>query len=179
MILAACGGESDRITSDPVSVRGWINDVKGAQRATTMEMEVARRQQLFQSASIWVENTPLASGGIAENGSFIVLDVPPRAATIGVNATGAEDARIVLQNVPGNADVLIPDIVLEPGGAKVLDPKKILVRVPADVDKPAPSGKTATVAGYTVPIIDTPVAQLMDRRDYPNPGGFRPLATVK
>jgi len=179
LALAACGGDGDRIVSDPVSVRGWVTDVKGAQRAETVEMEIARRTELFQSASVWVEDTPLASGGIAENGSFIVLDVPAQSATIGFNATGAENARVILQNVPGNADVFIPDIVLEPGGAKVLDPSKIVVRVPSEVDKPTLTGKTASVAGYTVPIIDTPIRQLVDRRDYPNPGGFRPVATVK
>ncbi len=183
LVLAACGGEKEasiyEISRDPISVRGWVTDVKGAQRAQTMEMEIARRTELFQSASVWVENAQYASGGIAENGSFIVLDVPPNTATIGFNATGAENAKIVLQNVPATADVFIPDVILEPGGAKVLDPKKIVVRFPADIDKPRPTGKNAIVAGYAVPIIETPLNDLADRREYPNPGGFRPVATVK
>jgi hypothetical protein len=183
LVLAGCGGQEDasafKITSNPVSVRGWVTDVKGATRGETMETEVARRTALFQSTSIWVENAQYASGGIAENGAFIVLDVPPQTATIGFNATGAEDAQIVLQNIPGNADVLIPDVILEPGGAKVLDPGKIQVRIPASIDKPRPTGKNAIVAGYTVPIMETPISQLTDRRDYPNPGGYKPVATVK
>lgn len=180
LLVTACGGEEGyRISSNPISVRGWITDVAGAQRAETVEMEIARRQQLFASSSVWVEESQYASGGIAENGSFIILDVPPGSATLGFNAPGAETARIVLKDVPGNADVFIPNVILENGGAKVLDPKAILIRVPADVDKPRPSGKTATIAGYTVPVTETPIAQLMDRRDYPNPGGFRPVATVK
>ena len=142
-------------------------------------MEIARRTQLFQSSSVWVENTEFASGGIAENGAFIILDVPPMNATIGFNAPGAETAKIVLKDVPGTADVFIPDLILEPSGATVLDPKKILVRLPAKVDKPTPTGKTAKVGGYTVPIIETPLGQMIDRREYPNPGGFRPVATVK
>lgn len=61
----------------------------------------------------------------------------------------------------------------------MLDPKKIEVRLPASVDKPRPTGKTATVAGYTVPIVETPLAQMANRRDYPNPPGYRPVATVR
>ncbi|MFL6245331.1 MAG: hypothetical protein ACJ74H_04850 [Thermoanaerobaculia bacterium] len=184
LALAACGGKTSEtnvhsLARDPISVRGWILDVKGAQHEQIADMEIARRGQLFQSTSVWVENNEFASGGVAENGSFIVLDVPPNKATLGFNAPGAENARLVLDGVPGTADVFIPDIVLEPNGAKVVDPKKILIRLPADVDKPTLTGKTATVAGYTVPIINTPIAQMVDRRDYPNPGGFRPVATVK
>jgi hypothetical protein len=183
LLLAACGEETSesryKLSHDPVSVRGWILDVKGAQREEIVDMEIARRTQLFQSSSVWVENTEYASGGIAESGGFIILDVPPMNATIGFNAPGAETAKIVLEGVPGTADVFIPDVILEPNGATVLDPKKILVRLPAKVDKPTPTGKTAKVAGYTVPIIDTPLRMMTDRREYPNPGGFRPVATVK
>ncbi len=181
ILLSACGGgeKSAQLSRTPVSVRGWITDVAGAKPAETMEMEIARRTQLFQASQLWVENSQYASGGIAENGSFIVLDVPPGTATIGFNAPGAEAAKIFLMNIPGNADVFIPNVVLENSGAKVLDPKAIRVRIPADVDKPTPTGKTAMVAGYAVPIIETPLHQLTDRRDYPTPSGFRPVATVK
>ena len=184
VVLAACGGGEKgesvyTLSRNPVSVRGWITDVAGAQKAETVEMEIVRRTQLFQSSSVWVEKSEFASGGIAENGAFIVLDVPPMNATLGFNAPGAETAKIVLQNVPGSADVFIPDVILENGGAKVLDPKAILVRVPSEVAKPRATGKTAIVAGYTVPIIETPLAQFADRREYPNPGGFRPVATFK
>ncbi len=165
--------------SEPVSVRGWILDVKGAKRAETMEMEIARRSQLFLSSSVWVEKVDYASGGIAENGAFVVLDVPPQSSTIGFNAPGAETAKVVLQNIPGNADVYIPDLVLQEGGATVLDPKKIVVRITGDVSKPTRTGKTAMVAGYTVPVVEVPITQMYDRRDYPQVPGFRPVATVK
>lgn len=184
LLFTACNGaEKDSsiydLSRNPTSVRGWIVDVAGAKRGETMEMEIARRTELFAASSVWVENAQYASGGIAENGAFIVLDVPPLNAIIGFNAPGAETAQLVLKDVPPNADVFIPDLVLEKGGAKVLDPKKIVIRVPEDVAKPQPTGKNATVAGYTVPIIATPLGQLADRREYPNPGGFRPVATVK
>lgn len=161
-------------------MRGWIFDTKGAKPADSPDVEVARRTQLFQSTSVWVENSQYASGGVAGNGAFVVLDVQPMSAVIGFNAPGAETAQIVLQGVPGNADVLIPNVILEPGGAKVLDPSKILIRLPSsDVDKPTPTGKTAIVAGYTVPILNTPLSELRDRRDYPETGDFHPVAVVK
>jgi hypothetical protein len=184
ILLAACGGEKQdnsvyQLSRNPTSVRGWILDVKGAQHEQAVEMEIARRTQIFQAASVWVEGTEFASGGIAESGAFIILDVPPTKATIGFNAPGAETAKLLLEGVPGTADVFIPDAILEPNGATVLDPKKILVRLPGDVKTARNTGKTAKVAGYVVPIIETPIAQMVDRRDYPNPGGFRPVATVR
>lgn len=163
----------------PVSVRGWILDVKGAQRGETIEMELARRSVLFQSSSVWVENVEYASGGIAENGSFIVLDVPPQNSILGFNAPGAETAKVTLANVPPNADVLIPNVILENGGATVLDPKKIIVRVSGNVSQPRPTGKTATVAGHIVPVIEVPLISMEDRRDYPIVPGYRPVAIVR
>ena len=184
LVLAACGrseksGSLSQLQGEPVSVRGWIADVAGAKRGATMEMEIARRAELFQATSLWVENFEFASGGISGNGGFVVLDVPPQNSTISFSAPGAETAKLVLQNVPGNADVFIPDLVLEPGGVKVLDPSRILVRVPTTSDKAAPTGRTAIIAGYTVPIYETPMKQFGDRREYPSPPGFRPVATVK
>jgi hypothetical protein len=185
VLLAACGGEKKdsaiyELSREPVSVRGWILDVKGSTHAQSPEMEIARRQQLFQASSLWVENAQYASGGIAENGAFILLDVPPNKAIAGFNAPGAETARIVMEGVPGTADVFIPDVILEAHGATVLDPKKIVVRLPSsDVKKTTATGKTATVAGYKVPIVLAPLSEMADRRDYPNPGGFRPIAIVK
>jgi hypothetical protein len=183
LLLVSCGG-SDKssvynLSRKPISVRGWILDVKGAKHSETMEMEIARRTELFVNSSVWVEDNEFASGGISENGAFIVLDVPPGNSTLGFNAPGAETARLVLQDIPGTADVFIPDLVLEPGGATVLDPTKILIRVPSDVAKRTPSGKTAKINAYNVPIIHAPLSEMTDRREYPNPGGFRPVATVK
>jgi len=179
--LTACGGEKKggEFSRKPVSVRGWVLDVKGAQRAESMEMELFRRQQLFQSTSLWVENNQYASGGIAENGAFIVLDVPPGASVVGFNAPGAESARLTLKDVPGTADVFIPDVVLEKGGATVLDPAKIQVRLASNVSKRTPTGQTAYVAGHAIPVIQVPIAELTDRREYPKPPGYRPVATVK
>jgi hypothetical protein len=181
LLTVACGKPGDDESSSlPLSVRGWILDVKGAKTAESAELEIARRTELFVTASVWVEETESASGGIAGNGAFIILDVPPRKAVIGFQANGADQAQLPMEGVPPGADVLIPDVVLESGGATVRDPKAILIRVPdGDVDKRTPTGKTAKIAGYTVPIYLAPYAEMGDRREYPNPGGFRPVATFK
>jgi hypothetical protein len=185
MLLFACGGNEkgggslEKISRTPLSVRGWVVDVKGAVRAETFEQEIGRRQVLFQSTALWVENSPQSSGGIAENGAFIILDVPPGKAIIGFNAPGAENAQLVLENVPGSADVFIPDVVLQPGGATVLDPKKITVRIASRVDAPRPTGQTARVAGHAVPVMEAPLADFKDRRDYPTPPDVFPVAHVK
>lgn len=184
LLAAACGepeaGSVQTISKNPVSVRGWILDVKGAQTQQNPDLEIARRTELFAGASIWVENTQYASGGIQENGAFVVLDVPPQNATIGFQAQGADQAQLILEGVPPTADVLIPDVILEPGGATVRDPKEILIRVPdTTVRKRTPSGKTARIAGYTVPITLAPMNEMTNRREFPDPGGFRPVATVR
>lgn len=177
LLLVACGGE--RTNDRPLSVRGWVTDVAGATPAETYEQEIARRTHIFTSTSLWVENSDWASGGMAENGAFVVLDVPAGSPTIGFNAPGAESAQLVMEDVPGGADVFIPNIVLQNGGAKILDPKAMLVRVPGKVDQPRPNGQMAKIAGYSVRVIETPMAQMQDRREFPNPGGFRPVAKVK
>lgn len=178
-LLTACGEDGFKVANDPTSVRGWVLDVKGATRGETIEMELARRAELFVSTSVWVENVEYASGGIAENGAFVVLDVPPENAILGFNAPGAETARVVLQGVPANADVLIPSLILQPEGATVLDPSKIVVRIPGNVSKVTRTGRTAKVAGYDVPIVEAPLSQFNDRRDYPDVPGVRPVATVR
>lgn len=181
-LALSCGGgdaPGSRVAREPVSVRGWIADVKGSPRAESPEIAIALRQQMFAATSVWVENAPYASGGVAENGAFIILDVPPGNVTIGFNAPGAEDAKIVLQNVPGNADVFIPGIILQRGGATVLDPNAIKVRLASTESTAKPTGQFMTVAGIRTPIIGTPLGQLTDRRDYPAPGGIRPIARVK
>lgn len=182
--LAACGGEKEEagfaISREPVSVRGWILDVKDAQRGDSMEVEVARRQALFAATSVWVENVEHASGGISENGAFVVLDVPPGNAILGFNAPGAETARIVMEGIPGFADVIIPDVVLENGGAKAFDYTKILIRLPSsNATKPTRTNRTAKIMGYTVPIVETPISQMGDRREYLTLPGYRPVATFK
>ena len=104
--------------------------------------------------------------------------MPPGNVTVSFNAPGAEDAKLVLQNVPGNADVFVPALMLRRGGSTALQPEGIRVRVPARVDKPRDTGKKAIVAGVTVPVWEAPYSAFGDRREYPE-RGVRPLAIVK
>lgn len=185
LLFLSCGGgkpssKGPLISNEPVSVRGWIADVANAPKGEPPEVTIGRLTQMFNSTSVWVENAPYASGGVAGNGSFILLDVPPGTITIGFNAPGAETAQITLQNIPGSADVLIPAIILAPHGGTVFDPKAIRVRIPSTtVKKDQASGAFAVVAGHRVPVVTVPLGELVDRRDYPNPGGLAPVATVR
>ena len=143
-------------------------------------MDSARRMQLFQSTNVWIDDAPYVSGGVAENGAFLLLDVPPGDITISFSAPGAPAAKLVLKNIPGNADVFVPSMLLKSNGVALLDPQAVKVRLAARVDKPTPTRLTASVAGLSVPVMNTPIGQMVDRHDYPVlPAGFRPLATVK
>ena len=187
LFLAACdagnpGSSFKNLSTEPISVRGWIADVEQPPSGTykTVETESARRAALFQSTNVWVENAPYVSGGVAENGSFILLDVPPGNVTITFSPPGAPAEHLVLQNIPGNADVFIPGLLLKPGGVEVTQADQIRVRLGAKIDKARPNGKNAIIAGKTVPVAEVPIGELVDRRDYPNPPGTAtPLATVR
>ncbi|HUP50080.1 MAG TPA: hypothetical protein VNA04_14945 [Thermoanaerobaculia bacterium] len=183
LALAACGGgeqPAQPLSRTPVSVRGWIADVEGAPTGElqTPETEGARLAELFQATSMWIEDAPYVSGGVAPNGAFILLDVPPGDVTISFSAPGAEDAQLTLQNIPGNADLLIPAVLLTRGGSKLLQPDQVVVRVPARVPAPRRTGQVATVAGVPLPVIEAPLGDFTDRRDYPE-RGIRPLAIVR
>jgi len=186
LMAAACGGGSKStvpgVSRNPISVRGWVADVEGSASAAfhTVETESARKVQLWQSTSVWVDGAPYISGGIAENGAFILLDVPPGNVTINFAAPGAPDAKLVIRNAPGNADIYVGPIQLKPRGADLLDLSNARVRMAAKIDKPHPTGKTVLVAGRPLPVIETPLSQMIDRLDFPTPPPLRgPVATVK
>jgi hypothetical protein len=168
------------VSKEPISVRGWILDQEGAIKAPNPDLDVARRMQLYQTTNVWVDNAPYVSGGVAENGSFILLDVPPGNVTVTFSAPGSPNARLVLQNIPGNADVIVPALILKRDSVGLADPKGVKVRLAAQIDKPTPTNLKAIVAGLTVPVVNTPIAKMIDRRDYPEPPGtLHPIATVK
>lgn len=186
LLASSCGAAKDpnvpTLSRDPISVRGWIADVAGGagDRFKSVETESARKAQLFQSANLWVDGAPYVSGGIAETGAFIVLDVPPGNVAVTFTATGAPSSKLILQNVPGNADVFVPGLVLTSTGVEVLKPADLKVRLAAKINAPHPTGRMAIIAGHSVPIIETPIAQMRDRLNYPDaPASIAPLATVK
>jgi hypothetical protein len=186
LLLLACGPsrtDGPVVSKEPISVRGWVADVEGGGNGTfrTVETEAARKAQLYQSINVWVDGAPYVSGGLQENGSFLLLDVPPGNVTISFAAPGAPDAKLVLQNIPGNADVYVPSLILAKNSVKFGDLAAVQVRMAAQIDKPHPTGKFAVVAGQKIAIMEAPLAQLTERHEFPTPpgGGQAPLATVK
>jgi hypothetical protein len=186
LLLLACGPSQPGgpvVSKEPISVRGWVTDVDGGGNGTyrTVETEAARKAQLYQSINVWVEGAPYVSGGLQENGSFLLLDVPPGNVTISFAAPGAPVAKLVLQNVPGNADVYVPALVLAKNSVKFGDPAAVQVRMAAQIDKPHPTGRYAVVAGQKIAIVEAPLGQLTARHEFPTPpgGAQAPLATVK
>ena len=186
LLAAACGGGKEpagpHVARDPISVRGWIVDVDtGPNNAYhTIETEAARKQNLFRGTNVWIENAPYVSGGVAETGAFLLLDVPPGNVTITFSAPGAPAARLVLGNIPGNADVFVPAMMLKRDGVALLDPASVKVRLADNIVKATPTGAFATVAGQRIPVMRTPINQMIDRLDYPNPPATQaPLAVVK
>jgi hypothetical protein len=174
ILLTACSAEKSntpQVSKEPISVRGWIADIDHPADAPfrTAETEDARKTQLFQSTNVWVDNAPYVSGGIAENGSFLLLDVPPGDIVIEFSAPGAPSAKLTLKNVPGNADVFVPGIILKRDSVGLLDPAAVKVRMAARVEKPVPTNAKATIAGLTVPVMNVPYNALTDRHEYPIP----------
>ena len=188
-LLVACGGEKppagyQKLSKEPISVRGWIADVEANSANTrfrTAETEAARRAELFQAANVWVDNAPYVSGAIAENGAFVLLDVPPGNVTVTFSAPGAPSALIPMEGVPGNADVMVGGLLLTSRGAVLTDPKLAKVRISGPVTKETPTKQTVKISGIVVPVVQVPINALQDRHDYPRPTtpAPAPLPTVK
>jgi len=184
LALAACDQTPSvpRVSKDPVSVRGWVVDVEGSPSAPfrTVETEAARKTHLFQSTYVDIPNAPYVSGGVAENGSFLLLDVPPGNLAIIFTAPGAPAAKLDLKNVPGNADLYLPGLLLKKDSVAFTEPQNVQVRMAAHVDKPTPTGEYAMIGTLRVPVVNTPLAAMADRHDYPNPPAqLVPIAKVK
>ena len=184
-LVLACGKESSQrstftaLSKDPISVRGWIADVEPKSAGDlyrTAETEAARKAAAFQATNMWIDDAPYVSGGVAENGAFVLLDVPPGNVTISFSTPATPVAHVVLTNIPGNADVLIPGLILKRDGTVAVDdPKGVKVRTAIKVPQ-----RKATVAGIAVDVTQVPVNAMVDRHDYPTPpSSLAPVATVK
>lgn len=187
ILTAACSNEKPdpafkQISKEPISVRGWIADIDAGQdsgRFRTVETEAAQRLQNFQSTNIWVDKVPFVSGGVAETGAFVLLDVPPGRAVVGFSAPGIPAASVVIENAPPNADVLIPGLILRRDGVAIADPKALRVRVTSKVETPGPTAMTTTIAGIRVPVTIVPLNAMIDRRDYPTAPAVTPAPVAR
>lgn len=186
VLLAGCSGEGasglPSTRSGPVSVRGWIGEVieSGERYAAVSKVnEALRRAEMLSTANVYVEGVQYASGGIAPDGSFIILDVPPGSARIRFQIAGVGDSTLAIDEIPPNADVLIPNITVRAGSASVADASKVKVRIAGDARRS--TGRFANVGGQRVEVIEVPITDLADRRDFPSPAaeGPKPLAIVK
>ena len=185
-LMVACGGKDSThrpsfaaLSTQPISVRGWIADVEDKSSNgvfRTVETEASRRASIFQQTNMWIDNAPYVSGGVAENGAFVLLDVPPGNVTISFSTPTIPLARLTLTNIPGNADVIVPGMIMKQDGTIVVEnPKAIQVRLPEKVPP-----MQMSVAGVAVQPTQVPVNAMVDRHDYLTPPSNQaPLATVK
>jgi len=176
-LLEGCGGsespQGPRLSREPVSIRGWIREVTTAPQGNfkLLTGERERQAQIFRESYVSIENAPYASGGVAENGSFIILDVPPGDVTLTFQAPGIPNSQLQLKGLPPNGDVFLHAISLTPSAVQLLSPEKILVRIPGDkaVTKRAPHASETFVGISRARVIVAPLSEMSDRRDYPDP----------
>lgn len=190
LVAAGCGEEGNTasktlpLSRTPVSIRGWIADIVEPPGAPTPENETLRMQRkidFFRETNMSVENVPYASGGLGESGSFVILDAPPGRVVVVFLVPGfPAESRLVLENVPPNADVLIPGIVLHPDRVELADPSRVVVRLASNVRERNEIASNVRVAGKPVRLFQAPVSEMMDRRDYPEPAPrYEPIGIVR
>lgn len=166
--LISCG-DSRPPYRGPVSVRGYIESVPGTVNLDPRFKVVAGNPEaeLFKETSISVDNTEFASGNVADDGTFVLLDVPSGEVVLTFTAPGAPEAKLSLGAIPPSADVLLLGVVVKPDSVDLLDPTKAVVRLVANKDGLKPYS-SSTVDGVSVPVQYVPLAEMSDRRDYPN-----------
>lgn len=173
--LAGCEAKESgpEVSRSPASVRGWIGDIElpPNEMYRLMEQTTGINQlklQILQDTTLSVAGTQVASGGIAENGSFIILDVAPGPVTIIFSAPGLPENMLMIEGVPGNADILLPGVELTLAGPKI-DTSRVLARIPEERGKETPVPPPIKVMGQEVAVKVTSLGELVDRRDYPEP----------
>lgn len=180
LLLVACEDSPERQAErerrrSPISVRGWIWDIEapapGAGGTMSVvnpaQAEYQRKQRLFSESNLSVVDVTYASGGLLDSGNFIILDAPPRELTVLFQTPVLGDHELPMSNIPPNADVLLPGIIIGKDGLRFAEPEKIRVRVPGPETRL--TGEMAQIGPHQVPIEQMPVAQMSDRRDYPAP----------
>jgi hypothetical protein len=180
--LVACGegGSLEKegrgsFKKGPISIRGWVAEIEVGQKPPENVFSVTvpggnathYQTELFKETNFSVRDVPYASGGVAEDGSFIILDVPPGRATIDMQAPGVPLVPLTIENIPPNADVFIPSIKLYPDRFELLEPHRILVRVPTSSSERKKAAQQAIVGGLPVDVWEVPLREMMDRRDWP------------
>lgn len=171
LVLPGCGKQQKpsgpSLSKTPVSIRGWVVDVEppaGSYRVADPYAQASQKAETLRNTAMWIENMPFVSGGLGETGAFILLDVPPGKAVVTFQAPGLQPGHLTLENVPGNADIVIPDVVIANGKIDVADPSRIVARIG---DNEQTGETTVTVQGHRVPLKRVPMNELSDRHEYP------------
>ena len=175
--LCACGGEpkGPAISRSPASIRGWLVDPGSGTTqlhylTDTASGDAAQRARLFEQTNLSVEGFPYASGGMAANGAFIILDVPPGDVIINFQPPEGANAQLTIKGIPANADILLPALRIQETQVIVTNPQRIVVRVPGRVEAQRPiAGANTLVAGHPVPVLKVPLREMIDRREFPEP----------
>lgn len=174
--LTACSEPTGPLISKtPVSIRGWLTAPAGGDPSVlhltdTASTVDAHRARVFEQTALSVEGFPFASGGMAGNGSFIILDVPPGDVTINFQPPEGIDGQLFMKGVPANADVLLQALEFRGSEVVPIDPAKVVVRVGSNIESRRPMpGANMTVAGQPVQVVEVPLRELIDRREFPEP----------
>lgn len=174
LLLSACAapenpGQGPGKT--PISVRGWIAYIQlpPQELMKVSDPEQARRhmRQFMEDTNIYVVDMPFVSGSIAETGAFMMLDIPPGDVRIRFQPPGLPEAELLLRNLPGNADVLLPALKIENDQVTLMDPSKAVVRIPVDGGERRKVDSTVFAGSHEIEVWEVPFGDLVDRRDFP------------
>lgn len=168
LTILSCG-DSRPFYRGPVSVRGSIESVPGAVSLDPRFKVVAGnpKADLFKETSISIENAEFASGNVADDGTFVLLDVPSGNVVLTFTAPGAPESKLSLGGIPPSADVLLPGVIVKAESVDLIDPARAVVRIVANPEGLKPF-TSSTIDGVTVPVQYVPLAAMSDRRDYPD-----------
>lgn len=155
----------------PVSVRGWIADVEmppsDLMKVTDPYLQIQRKYAMFRDTAISVEGVNYVSGGVAETGAFIMLDVPPGDSIINFQPPGLPDAQLKLRQIPGNGDVLLPGLIIKGTKVELFKPEAAMVRLPGSGTERKKLDIPAYVGDVRIDVWEVPLSEMTDRREYP------------
>jgi len=155
----------------PVSVRGWIADVEmppsDLMKVTDPYIQIQRKYAMFRDTAISVEGVNYVSGGVAETGAFIMLDVPPGDSIINFQPPGLPDAQLKLRQIPGNGDVILPGLLIKGTKVELFKPEDAMVRLAGTGTERKKLDIPAYVGDVRIDVWEVPLSELADRREYP------------
>jgi len=176
LALAGCAapkGGGAGAHGSPVSVRGWIADVEmppsDLMKVTDPYIQIQRKYAMFRDTAISVEGVDNVSGGMAETGAFIMLDVPQGDSILNFQPPGLPDAQLKLRQIPGGADVMLPGLLIKGAEVVLANPEQAMVRLVGQGTVRKKLDIPAYVGNQRIDVWEVPLSELIDRREYPTP----------